>query len=586
MNTVAEPTSRNPSLTDQSDRIWLKSYPEGVPADIDPDRYHSLAEVFRESVEKYRTRVAYVSVGTEMTYDECERKARQFAAWLQSRGVKKGDRVAIMLPNSLQYPVCLFGTLLAGAIVVNVNPLYTVPELAHQLRDSGAQTIVVLENFASTLEQALLGTQVRNIVLTGIGDLMGGALNLKGRALNFVMRNVQKQVPAYKLPSPIWLRDALATGRSRVPEAVSLAPEDIAFLQYTGGTTGVAKGAMLTHRNIIANLLQAEVWSKGMLSDDAETNVTLLPLYHIFSLTVNLLMFMTMGGRNILIANPRDTKRVLFILRNERFSGIAGVNTLFNSLLEDPEFAKRDFSAMKITIGGGMAVQRAIAQRWKQVTGHTIVEGYGLTECSPVVSMNPPQVTEFSGTIGLPAPSTEVRFKADDGTIAPLGEPGELQVRGPQVMRGYWQRPDETAKAIDADGWFSTGDIGVMDANGYIRLIDRKKDMILVSGFNVYPNEIEDAVALHPEVLEVAAIGVPDPVAGERVKIIVVRRTGALTEPALLEHCRAHLTGYKMPRIVEFRDEELPKSTVGKILRRELRDADADIKRARAQAQQ
>ncbi|ANA33979.1 AMP-binding protein [Ralstonia mannitolilytica] len=580
MNTVAD-------RSNLTDRIWLKSYPEGVPAEIDPDRYHSLAEVFRESVEKYRTRVAYVSVGTEMTYDECERQAKHFAAWLQSRGVKKGDRVAIMLPNSLQYPVCLFGTLLAGAIVVNVNPLYTVPELAHQLRDSGAQTIVVLENFARTLEQALPGTQVRNIVITGIGDLMGGALNLKGRALNFVMRHVQKQVPPYRLPTPVWLRDALATGRSRTLQPVQLEPQDIAFLQYTGGTTGVAKGAMLTHRNIIANLLQAEVWSKGMLSDEAETNVTLLPLYHIFSLTVNLLMFMTMGGRNILIANPRDTKRVLFILRKERFSGIAGVNTLFNALLEDPEFAKRDFSAMKVTIGGGMAVQRAIAERWKKVTGHTIVEGYGLTECSPVVSMNPPDITEFSGTIGLPAPSTEVRFKRDDGTIAPIGEPGELQVRGPQVMRGYWQRPDETAKVIDADGWFSTGDIGVMDANGYIRLIDRKKDMILVSGFNVYPNEIEDVVALHPEVLEVAAIGVPDPVAGERVKIIVVPRTGALTEAALLEHCRAHLTGYKMPRIVEFRHEELPKSTVGKILRRELRDADPDIQRARAaQAQQ
>jgi len=575
MNTVAD-------RSNLTDRIWLKSYPQGVPAEIDPDRYQSLAEVFRESVEKYRARVAYVSVGTEMTYGECERQAQHFAAWLQSRGVKKGDRVAIMLPNSLQYPVCLFGTLLAGAIVVNVNPLYTVPELAHQLRDSGAQTIVVLENFARTLEQALPGTQVRNIVITGIGDLMGGALNLKGRALNFVMRHVQKQVPPYALPAPIWLRDALAAGRSRALQPVQLASEDIAFLQYTGGTTGVAKGAMLTHRNIIANLLQAEVWSKSMLTGGAETNVTLLPLYHIFSLTVNLLMFMTMGGRNILIANPRDTKRVLFILRKERFSGIAGVNTLFNLLLEDPEFAKRDFSAMKITIGGGMAVQRAIAERWKKVTGHTIVEGYGLTECSPVVSMNPPDITEFSGTIGLPAPSTEVRFKRDDGTIAPLGEPGELQVRGPQVMRGYWQRQEETAKAIDADGWFSTGDIGVMDANGYIRLIDRKKDMILVSGFNVYPNEIEDVVALHPEVLEVAAIGVPDPVAGERVKIIVVPRTGALTEPALLEHCRAHLTGYKMPRIVEFRHEELPKSTVGKILRRELRDADPDIQRARA----
>ncbi|CAH0443825.1 Long-chain-fatty-acid--CoA ligase [Ralstonia syzygii subsp. syzygii] len=575
MTTVAEPSN----LTG---RIWLQSYPEGVPAEIDPDRYRSLAEVFCESVQKYRSRAAYVSIGTEMTYGECETLATRFAAWLQLHGVKKGDRVAIMLPNSLQYPVCLFGTLLAGAIVVNVNPLYTASELAHQLRDSGAQTIVVLENFARTLEQALPGTSVRNIVLTGIGDLLGGALNLKGRALNFVMRHVRKQVPPYRLPSLVRLRDALAEGSGRALQPVPLAPQDIAFLQYTGGTTGVAKGAMLTHRNLIANLQQAEVWSRDMLSGEAQTNVTLLPLYHIFSLTVNLLMFMTMGGRNILIANPRDTKRVLFILRRERFSGIAGVNTLFNALLENPEFARRDFSALRITIGGGMAVQRAIAQRWKKVTGHTIVEGYGLTECSPVVTMNPPDITEFSGSVGLPAPSTEVRFVRDDGSVAPVGEPGELQVRGPQVMRGYWQRAEETAKVISTDGWLSTGDIGMMDARGYIRLIDRKKDMILVSGFNVYPNEIEDVIALHPDVLEVAAIGVPDPVAGERVKIIVVPRGNTLTEAALLEHCRAHLTGYKVPRFVEFRREALPKSAVGKILRRELRDSDPDIQRARA----
>ncbi len=565
-----------------SDRIWLQSYPEGVPAEIDPDRYRSLVEVFLESVQKYRSRTAYVSIGTEMTYGECEALATRFAAWLQSHGVKRGDRVAIMLPNSLQYPVCLFGTLLAGAIVVNVNPLYTASELAHQLRDSGAQTIVVLENFGRTLEQALPDTSVRTIVLTGIGDLLGGALNPKGRALNFVMRHVQKQVPPYRLPPSVRLRDALAEGSRRALQPAPVGPQDIAFLQYTGGTTGVAKGAMLTHRNIIANLLQAEVWSRGMLSGEAQTNVTLLPLYHIFSLTLNLLMFMTMGGRNILIANPRDTRRVLFILRRERFSGIAGVNTLFNALLEDPDFARRDFSAMKITIGGGMAVQRAVAQRWKQVTGHTIVEGYGLTECSPVVTMNPPDITEFTGSIGLPAPSTEVRFVRDDGSVAPVGEPGELQVRGPQVMRGYWQRAEETAKVISTDGWFSTGDIGVMDAHGYIRLIDRKKDMILVSGFNVYPNEIEDVIALHPDVLEVAAIGVPDPVAGERVKVIVVPRGDTLTEAALLEHCRAHLTGYKVPRFVEFRREALPKSAVGKILRRELRDSDPDIQRALA----
>ncbi|MDO3562572.1 AMP-binding protein [Ralstonia pseudosolanacearum] len=565
-----------------ADRIWLQSYPEGVPAEIDPERYRSLVEVFRESVQKYRGRAAYVSIGTEMTYGECETLATRFAAWLQACGVRKDDRVAIMLPNSLQYPVCLFGTLLAGAIVVNVNPLYTASELAHQLRDSGAQTIVVLENFARTLEQALPGTGVRNIVLTGIGDLLGGALNLKGRALNFAMRHMRKQVPPHRLPSPIRLRDALAEGGTHALQPVPLGPQDIAFLQYTGGTTGVAKGAMLTHRNIVANLQQAEVWSQGMLSGEVQTNVTLLPLYHIFSLTVNLLMLMTLGGRNILIANPRDTRRVLFLLRRERFSCIAGVNTLFNALLEDPGFARRDFSAMKITIGGGMAVQRAIAQRWKQVTGHTIVEGYGLTECSPVVTMNPPDIAEFTGSIGLPMPSTEVRFMRDDGSSAPVGEPGELQVRGPQVMRGYWQRAEETARAMSTDGWFSTGDIGVMDARGYIRLIDRKKDMILVSGFNVYPNEIEDVIALHPDVLEVAAIGVPDPVAGERVKVIVVPRGDALTEAALLAHCRAHLTGYKVPRFVEFRREGLPKSAVGKILRRALRDSDPDIQRARA----
>ncbi|BCL96392.1 long-chain-fatty-acid--CoA ligase [Ralstonia solanacearum] len=565
-----------------ADRIWLQSYPEGVPAEIDPERYRSLVEVFRESVQKYCGRAAYVSIGTEMTYGECETLATRFAAWLQACGVRKGDRVAIMLPNSLQYPVCLFGTLLAGAIVVNVNPLYTASELAHQLRDSGTQTIVVLENFARTLEQALPGTGVRNIVLTGIGDLLGGALNLKGRALNFAMRHMRKQVPPQRLPSPIRLRDALAEGGTHALQPVPLGPQDIAFLQYTGGTTGVAKGAMLTHRNIVANLQQAEVWSQGMLSGEVQTNVTLLPLYHIFSLTVNLLMLMTLGGRNILIANPRDTRRVLFLLRRERFSCIAGVNTLFNALLEDPGFGRRDFSAMKITIGGGMAVQRAIAQRWKQVTGHTIVEGYGLTECSPVVTMNPPDIAEFTGSIGLPMPSTEVRFMRDDGSSAPVGEPGELQVRGPQVMRGYWQRAEETARAMRTDGWFSTGDIGVMDARGYIRLIDRKKDMILVSGFNVYPNEIEDVIALHPDVLEVAAIGVPDPVAGERVKVIVVPRGDALTETALLAHCRAHLSGYKVPRFVEFRREGLPKSAVGKILRRALRDSDPDIQRARA----
>jgi len=558
-------------------RIWLSAYLPGVPADIETeiDRYPSLREVFLEHMEKYRERVAYVSIGTEMGYVEWEQRAFAFAAWLQSRGVEKGDRVALMMPNCLQYPICLFGTLLVGAVVVNVNPLYTAHELRHLLKDSGAETVVIFENFAHTLEQALPGSALKNIVVAAIGDLVG---TFKGAALNFVLRHVQKQVPRFHLPGSIRFPQMMKQAMRMKARKVKLAHEDIAFLQYTGGTTGDAKGAMLTHRNILANLMQAKAWVGNQLDENQqETNVTLLPLYHVLSLTVNCLMFMCLGGRNILIANPRDVKRVQMILRKEKFSGIVGVNTLFNGLLENAEFRGRDFSDLKLAIAGGMATHTAVARRWKEVTGVPIIEGYGLTECSPVVSISPIDIArmregDFSGTIGVPLPSTWVRFMREDGELAELGEEGELQVRGPQVMKGYWQRPEETAQVLDRAGWLSTGDIGVMNEQGFIRLVDRKKDMILVSGFNVYPNEIEDVVALHPGVAEVAAIGVADQVTGERVKIFVVRKDPALTEAQLLAHCREYLTGYKVPRIVEFRTEELPKTTVGKVLRRALRD--------------
>ncbi|WP_287495719.1 AMP-binding protein [Pandoraea sp. CB10b_02] len=561
----------------QQDRIWLGAYPPGVPADIDVTRYTSLVQAFDEWIARYRDRVAFVSLGSEMSYGEVARQARAFAAWLQAQGVRAGDRVALMMPNCFQYPICLFGTLIAGGVVVNVNPLYTARELKHQLQDSGAQTIVVFENFAKTVQDALPDTDVRHVLVTQIGDLLGAGLNAKGRAVNFLMRHIARQVPAYHLPRAVALRRALAQGATLTAAAVPLARDDLAFLQYTGGTTGVAKGAMLTHGNVLANLLQTEAWAADQLDGDIEVNLSLLPMYHILSLTVNLLVFMSLGGRNILIANPRDVKKVVYIIRNEAFTGVTGVNTLYNGLLENKDFCARDFSKLKLSLAGGMATQRAIAERWKQVTGKPIIEGYGLTECSPIVTMNPVDLAhmddyEFTGSIGLPAPSTEVRFRREDGTWAAIGEPGELCVRGPQVMRGYWRRPEETAKTLDADGWLMTGDIGVMDERGYVRLIDRKKDMILVSGFNVYPNEIEDVVMLHPGVREAAVVGVPDPVAGERVKLVLVARDPQLDTATILAHCREHLTAYKVPRIVEFRQGELPKTTVGKILRRELRE--------------
>jgi len=557
-----------------TDGIWYASYPPGVPHEIDVAQYASLVQFFDECTQKYRERVAYVSAGSNLTYGELARKANAFGSWLQSIGVKPGERVAIMLPNTFQYPVALFGALKAGAVVVNVNPLYTVRELAHQLKDSGAQTIVVFENFAKTVEDALPGTRVQNVVISALGDLLEDGLNLKGRLINFVLKHVKKLVPAYRLPQAVRMLDALGAGYRRPLVPIALNQTDVAFLQYTGGTTGVAKGAMLTHRNIIANLLQAKAWSESQLSGDVETILTPLPLYHIYSLTLNAFIFMLLGGRNILIANPRDMKRVMSILRHETFTGITAVNTLYNAFLDNEEFCKRDFSKLKLAMAGGMAMQKAVAERFKAVTGKPIIEGYGLTECSPIVSMNPvdlKHMREFDGSIGLPAPSTQVRFRNDDGSWAGVGEPGELCVRGPQVMRGYWNRPEETAKVLDDEGWLATGDIGVMDPSGFLRLIDRKKDMILVSGFNVYPNEVEDVIAMHPDVREVAAIGVPDPVQGERVKVFVVPREASLTEQQVIEHCRKNLTGYKVPKLVEFRDA-LPQTNVGKILRRELRD--------------
>ena len=559
-----------------TNRIWLSSYVEGVVHDIDVNKYRSLGQYFDECMNKFRTRPGFVSIGTEMVNDRLDRLVSAFAGWLQSQGVKKGDRVAIMLPNTFQYPISLFAILKLGAVVVNVNPLYTARELNHTLKDSGAETIIVMETFAKTLQDALPGSKVKRIVLTQIGDLLSdGFVNAKGRLLNFVLRKVQKMVPDYSLPGAFWMRDTLKAGAKIAPKWPDVQADNLAFLQYTGGTTGVAKGAMLTHRNVLANCQQALAFAEGQLTGDTETVVTPLPLYHIFSLTVNCLIFMALGGRNILIANPRDTKRVMMILKKENFSGITCVNTLYASFLDDPDFRKRDFSKLKLSIAGGMALQRTIAERWKEVTGNAIVEGYGLTECSPIVTQAPVDISKpgptFTGSIGVPVPSTEVRCRRDDGSWANIGEPGELCVRGPQVMLGYWNRPEETDKVIDGEGWLATGDIAVMDDKGFLKIVDRKKDMILVSGFNVYPNEIEDVIAMHPDVKEVAAVGVPDEVAGERVKVIIVPRNPGLTKEAVIDHCRKNLTGYKIPRIVEFRDEELPKTPVGKILRRELR---------------
>jgi long-chain acyl-CoA synthetase len=549
------------------ERIWLKSYPPGVPADIDPSEFRSLVELFDTSIRKYGERPAYHSMGKTLTFAELEKLSRHFAAWLQSKGLAKGARVAIMMPNCLQYPVAMFGTLRAGCTVVNVNPLYTARELEHQLKDSGAEAIVVLENFGRVLQEVRHKTPVKHIVVTSLGEMLG----LKGLIVNLVVRKVKKMVPPFELPGATTMKDALGAGKDKKLATPQLLHEDIAFLQYTGGTTGVSKGAILTHRNVIAALLQYRVWLQPAVGDARPVIITALPLYHIFSLTVNALNMMVMGGENVLITNPRDIPAFVKELGKHKYSIITGVNTLFNALLNHPEFAKLDFSSVKLAVGGGMAVQKAVAERWKQVTGTTLIEGYGLTETAPAATANPLDIREFTGSIGVPMPSTEVVLRDDNDRDVPLGETGEICIRGPQVMKGYWQRPEETAQVLGKDGFLHTGDIGIMDAKGFIRIVDRKKDMILVSGFNVYPNEIEQVVAMHPGVLEVAAIGVPDEHSGEVPKVFVVKKDPQLTEADVLEHCKKELTGYKRPKYVEFRTE-LPKTNVGKILRRALRE--------------
>ena len=549
------------------EKIWLKHYPKGVPAEIDINEYKSVRDVFEESATKFAARPSFTCMGKTITFAELDALSGAFGAYLQANGCKKGARVALMMPNILQYPVCLFGILRAGCTVVNVNPLYTARELEHQLADSGAEMIVVVENFAHTVQEVLGRTKIRQVIVTTIGELLG----FKGIAVDLVLRHVKKMIPAWKLPGAVRLSDALAAGRRAKLEPVPVGHDDIAFLQYTGGTTGVAKGAMLLHRNIVANLLQARAWVRPFLSDKREIIITPLPLYHIFSLTANCLTFMTLGAENVLIPNPRDIPGFIAEMGRFKFTGITGVNTLFNVLVNNPDFAKLDFSSLRLTLGGGMAVQEAVAVKWKEVTGCTLVEAYGLTETSPAATMNPLDMPAYNGSIGLPISSTEVVLRDDAGKDVALGQPGEICIRGPQVMAGYWNRPDETAKVMTADGFFMTGDIGVMDYSGFVKIVDRKKDMILVSGFNVYPNEIEGVVAMHPGVLECAAVGVPDAKSGEAVKLFVVKKDESLTADEVLKHCRAQLTGYKMPRDVEFR-KDLPKTNVGKILRRELRD--------------
>jgi long-chain acyl-CoA synthetase len=549
------------------ERIWLKSYPRGVAAEVRYDQYRSVGDLFDKSVAQFAARPAYACMGRTIGFGELERLSRAFGAWLQAKGLAKGARVAIMLPNVLQYPVALYGTLRAGCTVVNVNPLYTARELEHQLKDSGAEAIVILENFAHVLQAVRARTPVKHVLVTSLGELLGP----KGLLVDFVVRKVKKMVPAYELPGAQRFKAALAEGAGREFRPAQNGHDDIAFLQYTGGTTGVSKGAMLLHRNILANIEQVAGWLALALKGETPSIITALPLYHIYSLTVNCLVMLRLGGESILITNPRDIPGFVKELGKHRYNMITGVNTLFNALLNDPDFAKLDFSGLRIASGGGMAVQKAVADRWQQVTGTVLLEGYGLTETSPVATMNPFDLKGYTGSIGVPIPSTDIEIRDDAGKTLAVGETGEICIKGPQVMAGYWQRPDETAKVLAQDGFLRTGDIGVMDDKGFIRIVDRKKDMILVSGFNVYPNEVEQVVALHPGVLECAAIGVPDEHSGEVVKLFVVKKDPALTEQDVLEHCKRELTGYKRPKYVEFR-AELPKTNVGKILRRALRE--------------
>ena len=552
--------------------IWYDNYPAGIPTDITKEAAAcaSLVALFEDSCARFVRRSAYVSMGASLTYGELDEASRCFAAWLQSIGVRKGDRVALMMPNLLQYPICLFGAWRAGAVIVNTNPLYTASELEHQLSDSGAEVIVIAENFAHTLEKALPRTPIKHIVITSVGDMLGA---IKGAVTNFVVRRVKKLIPAYSLPEARKFDDILISGRHCGYQRPALNHDDLACLQYTGGTTGVAKGAMLSHGNLVANVHQAHAWVKPHLVEGEECIVTALPLYHIFALTANCLTFIKLGASNLLIVNPRDIPAFVESLGSVRFTAITGVNTLFNALLNDPGFARLDFSSLKLTLGGGMAVQEAVAQRWQEVTGVPLTQAYGLTETSPAVTINPLDRRDFTGSIGLPVPSTEITICDHLDQEVGIGEVGEICVRGPQVSRGYWNRPDETEKAFDAEGFLRTGDVGLVDEQGYIYIKDRKKDMILVSGFNVYPNEVEAVAAEHPDIIEAAAIGIPDEHSGEAVKLFVISRNPELTQQQVIDHCRGKLTRYKCPKAVEFRDT-LPRSNVGKILRRELRDSE------------
>jgi len=552
-----------------ADRIWLRDYPPDVPAEIDPDAIPSLKHLYEDACRKHASMAAFSSMGVTLTYAEVEQRSRRFGAWLQKvAGLRRGDRVAIMMPNVLQYPIAIIGAQRAGCTVVNVNPLYTARELEHQLIDSGATVIVIFENAAATLEQVLARTAVRHVVITGIGDALGFP---KGPLTNFVIRKVKKMVPAYTLPRAVRFNDTLAKGGTLTLDPVEVTGEDIAFLQYTGGTTGVSKGAVLTHRNMIANTLQVTAFMPELMQFENPAVITALPLYHIFALTTNMLVFTYVGGNNVLITNPRDMPGFVKELAKVKFTFITGVNTLFNALLNTPGFDKLDFSSLRVALGGGMAVQAAVSERWRKVTGRHICQGWGLTESSPVGTANLPRTSEFTGSIGYPIPSTEISIRDDDGKALPVGSVGEICIRGPQVMRGYWNRPDETAKVMLDGGWLRTGDIGRMDERGRTFIEDRKKDMILVSGFNVYPNEVEGVVAQMPAVLEVAAVAQPDERSGEVVAVFIVKKDPALTADDVVAFCKRELTGYKVPKHVYFR-EELPKTNVGKILRRTLRD--------------
>ena len=560
-----------------TERIWLKHYPEGVPADIDASQYPSLVALMDESFKKFADRTAYSFMGKDVSYAETDAQSRAMAGYLQSLGLARGDRVAIMMPNVPQYPATVAGILRAGYVVVNVNPLYTARELEHQLKDSGAKAIVIIENFGATLQKCIANTAVKHVVLASMGDRLG---LIKGAIVNYVVRKVKKLVPDFSLPGAVRYNDAIAKGQRAPFTAPPIGPDDVAVLQYTGGTTGVAKGAVLLHRNLIANVLESEAWNdpvmKQIPAGEQPTGVCALPLYHIFAFTVNMMLSLRNGGKTILIPNPRDLPAVLKELSKHKFHSFPAVNTLFNGLANHPDFNTVDWSHLKVSVGGGMAVQRAVAKLWLEKTGCPICEGYGLSETSPSATCNPVTSKEFTGTIGLPIPSTYIAILDDDGREVPLGQPGEIAIKGPQVMAGYWQRPDETAKVMTEGGYFKSGDIGIMDERGYTKIVDRKKDMILVSGFNVYPNEIEDVVAAMPGVLEVAAVGVPDEKMGEAVKLVIVKKDPGLTEDAVRQFCHDNLTGYKRPRIIEFRGE-LPKTPVGKVLRRELRDKVATV---------